>query len=181
MRNTVISTVLGSVGLLLATAGVVDAQTIFADLPERVKPGDVISIQDNSGRVTRGVLEAAGPSIRLSVDGTTREWFPDNVREIRRRGDSIANGVKIGALSGGAVGVVFGLALASLFENEGHDPVGPFVGMLALGLGAGVGIGAGLDAAITGSTVVYRQPRRTTSISPVVSRNGGGVRLAFTF
>ena len=181
MRKTAIATALGVVGLLLATAGAVHAQTMFADLQERVKPGDVVTIQDDSGRVTRGVLEAAGPSIRLSVDGTTREWFADNVREIRRRGDSIANGMKIGMLSGGVVGALFGAAIASLLQNEGHDAVGPFLGVMALGLGAGAGIGAGLDAAITGSTVVYRQPKRTTSIAPVVSHNGGGVRLAFTF
>jgi hypothetical protein len=35
--------------------------------------------------------------------------------------------------------------------------------VLALGLGAGAGIGAGVDAAVIGSTVVYRRQTRTVS------------------
>ena len=39
------------------------------------------------------------------------------MREIRRRGDSVMNGLKIGILSGGAAGAL-GLAVASMLQNE---------------------------------------------------------------
>jgi hypothetical protein len=64
-------------------------------------------------------------------------------------------GLAIGALSGAAAGTVFGLAVASWFANEGHEPAEAFIPVFALSMGAGAGIGAGLDAAITGSTSVY--------------------------
>ena len=166
---------------LLGSAGAADAQTTFTELQQRVKSGDVIFVTDHSGHVTRGIFETAGQSIRVSVAGTTREWLPEEVREVRRRGDSVSNGLGIGALSGAAAGTACGLALASLLRNEGHDPIGAFFGVFAASVGAGAGIGAGLDAAITGNTVVYQQPKRTTSIAPVISPSGGGVRIAFSF
>lgn len=179
MTRTV--TVLHTLALLLTTAGMAVAQESFADLPSKVKTGDRISITDNSGNQTRGTLEQLGSTIRLSVDSVAREWKPDDVTEIRRRGDSVMNGLTIGIVSGGATGALLGLALASLLHNEGHDAAGAFLGLTALGAGIGAGIGVGLDAAITGSTVVYRRPARTVSVRPMLAPSAQGIRVAIGF
>jgi hypothetical protein len=171
---------IGALGVLVA-ADCAHAQAPFAGLEATLKPGDAIFITDESGSRMRGTLEGIGASIRLSVDGVSREWTPQQVREIRRRGDSLMNGLKIGLASGGAAGVVFGLGAASILRNEGHESVGPFMAVLGLGLGAGAAIGVGLDAAIRGSTVVYRRPRQIVSVSPVVTPTKQAVRVALNF
>ena len=65
-----------------------------------------------------------------------------------RRRDSVKNGTIIGAIIGGAAGMVGGWALAQIFEAEGANPVRPFVTITALGAGIGAGAGAGIDALI---------------------------------
>jgi hypothetical protein len=171
---------IGAWGVLLA-ADDARAQTAFPGLEATLQPGDAIFITDESGSRTSGTLEAIGTSIRLSVDGVSREWLPQQVREIRRRGDSLMNGLKIGLACGGAAGVVFGLGAAAILRNEGQESVGPFMAVLGLGLGAGAAIGVGLDAAIPGSTVVYRRPPGTVSLSPVVTPTTQALRVALSF
>ena len=179
MNNAV--TALLAVFLLLATCSVAKAQDSFPDLQAKLKAGDLVTITDDSGAQTRGTFERVGTSIRLSVDGVAREWAPQQVREIRRRGDSLKNGLIIGLVAGGAAGAVFGWGVGTIFAAEGSDPAGPVIGLVALGLGAGAGIGAGLDAAITGSTVVYRRSPRTVSVAPMISPRTQGVRVAVGF
>ena len=158
MKGAVAATI-QALGLLLVTAGTVSAQDSFTDLQKKVKPGDRVSITDDAGNRIRGTVEGVSASIRISVDGVEQEWLPAQIREIRRRGDSVSNGLKIGIASGGAAGVVFGLAVASLLQNEGHDAAGAFVAMVGLGVGAGAAIGAGLDAAITATQWSTGAPR----------------------
>jgi len=179
MMNAV-TALLGTL-LVLATASVAQAQGSFADLRTTLNEGDVVTVTDDAGTQTRGTFERVGTSIRLSVDGVPQEWAPQQVREIRRRGDSLKNGLIIGLVSGGAAGAVLGWGVGAIFQAEGADPAGPFIGLLALGLGAGAGIGAGLDAAITGSTVVYRRTPRTVSVAPMLSPRAQGVRIAVAF
>jgi hypothetical protein len=180
MRNTVAALIHG-LGLMLLTAGGAMAQDSFANLQTKLRLGDVVTITDDAGRQTRGTFQGAGTSIRLSVDGGEREWTPQQVREIRRRGDSISNGLKIGLIAGTAAGVVIGLGAASIYEAEGHDGADILIPMVALGIGAGAGIGAGLDAAITGSTTVYRRSGQKVSIAPMLSPHAQGVRVGLAF
>ena len=179
MKNLLITGIASLAVLLFADAA--RAQNPFHGLESVLSPGDTIFVTDDFGNRTRGRLEGIGASIRLSVDGVSREWSPQQVKEIRRRGDSVVNGLKLGMVTGGSVGAIFGSAVAALLENEGHDPLGPFLAILGLGIGIGGGIGVGLDAAIPGSTVVYRRERRTLSISPAVSPAAQSVRVALRF
>jgi hypothetical protein len=166
---------------LLAATGVASAQEPFADLQSKVKLGDQVSITDDSGQQTRGTLEHLGPTVRLSVDGASREWMPQQITEIRRRGDSLRNGLAVGAASGGTAGALLGLAVASMLRNEGLDGGQAVLGLTALGVGIGAGIGVGLDALVTGSTVVYQRPTRSVWVAPVVSPTARGVRLGVSF
>lgn len=179
MKTAVIA-LLGTL-VLLVTSNAATAQDSFTDLQTTLKAGEVVTVTDDAGRQTRGTFERIGTSIRLSVDGVAREWAPQQVREIRRRGDSLKNGLIIGLVSGGAAGAVFGWGVGTIFAAEGADSAGPVIGLVALGLSAGAGIGAGLDAAITGSTVVYRRPSRTMSVAPMLSPHARGVRVALAF
>lgn len=176
-----LATIVGALDLLAATSGSAAAQASFDDLQTTLKTGDVVSVRDDAGNQTRGTVESVGRSLRITAGGVAREFAPQQVWEVRRRGDSLSNGLIIGALSGAAAGVVIGAAMASLFANEGHDPAGAFVGFLALGLGAGVGIGAGLDAAFTGSTVVYRRPARKVTVAPVMTPRAQAIRVGVAF
>ena len=168
-------------GFLLVTASVAVAQESFTDLQSKMKTGDQVSVTDDSGNQVRGTVEHIGSTIRLSIGAATREWTPQQVREIRRRGDSVMNGLKIGVWAGGAAGAVLGLGVASILQNEGGDAAGAFVGLTAMGVGIGAGIGVGLDAAIRGSTVVYRRPARSVSVGPLLSPSAQGVRVALHF
>ena len=174
-------TAMHAVGLLLVTAGAAAAQESFTDLQSKVRTGDQVSVTDDSGNQIRGTVEHIGSTIRLSIGGVAREWTPQQVREVRRRGDSVKNGLKIGILSGAAAGAVLGLGVASLVQNEGGDGGAAFAGLTFLGIGMGAGVGVGLDAAIIGSTVVYRRPARTVSVGPLLSPGAQGIRVAMRF
>ena len=173
--------ILGAIGLLVTTSGSADAQESFGDLQSALRAGDVISVTDDGGRQTRGTVTSVGTSLRVAVDGVDREFLPQQVREIRRRGDSLRNGLIIGLISGGAAGAVMGWGVGAIFEAEGSDPAEPFLALLAVGLGAGAGIGVGLDAAITSSTVVYRRQTRTVSVVPMIGPHRRGVRIGVAF
>ena len=170
----------GAAGLLLVPTALASAQDSFADLHTNLKTGQTVSITDESGTETKGRFVSAGGSIRLMVDGAVREWAPQQVREIRRRGDSVRNGLVVGMSTGGAFGAFFGLVAASTLRNEGTGAGSAFL-MVPIGIGVGAGIGVGLDAAVTGSTVVYRRPARSVSIAPAISPRAQAIRVAVVF
>ena len=170
-----------ALGLLIASSGVAAAQGAFADLQTLLTAGDAVSVEGDAGARVRGRVENVGTTLRISVDGVAREFAPQQVREVRRRGDSLKNGVTIGLLAGGVAGAVFGGVVGPLFEAEGSEPAGPVIAFLALGLSPGAGIGAGLDAAVTGSTVVYRRQTRSVSIAPLVTPRAQGIRVGLAF
>jgi hypothetical protein len=170
-----------SLYLLVVTDGSAAAQGTFGDLRARLKTGDVVSVTDDAGKQTNGRVESLGGSLRLSVDGAVREFTSTQVTEIRRRGDSLTNGMVKGAVFGGLGGLLFGSAVKTIVEAEGEDFGGAFAAFIALGAGAGAGIGAGLDAAVTGSTLVYKRPTRTVTVGPVVAPRAQGVRISLAF
>ena len=173
--------VLGAAALLLLVSGSAAAQESFVELQHTLAAGDTVYVTDQSGAETHGSVAAIGPSsLRLTMNGMEREWASSEVRQVRKRGDSVKNGAIIGLVAGGVMGGIGGAALASLFESEGASGTGPFLSMLALGAAGGAGIGAAIDALIPGRTVVYRQPRGLT-ITPVVAPGTRAVRVGLSF
>jgi hypothetical protein len=168
-------------GLLLLRAVPAAAQEPLAAVQRAVRPGDTVLVLDDTRLETRGRVVSVGSSaIRLRADGIEREWQAERIWRITREGDSKKNGALIGMSVGGALGVVGGLAWASLLSNEGHDPLGGFLSVLALGLGGGAGVGAGCDALIQGRTVVY-QSKRTVTFAPVVTPRARGLQVSVSF
>ena len=153
-----------------------DAQTI------PVKAGDTVEMTDRTNRRLTGVVQGLGPSaLTVKVDGRDQQWALADMRELWRRGDSLKNGALIGAAAGGAAGLIGGMGLASLFENEVGAGAGPLAAMTALGALGGLAAGAGIDALITGRTLVYREPGRSVTMLPLVSPGMRGVRLTVRF
>ena len=167
--------------LLLLTSGPATAQESFAALQGELRPGDNVYLTDRSGAELHGNVAAVGPSsLKLTLDGIEREWAETDVREVRKRGDSVKNGAIIGLIAGGVMGGIGGSLVSTLFVNEGASGTAPFLTVLALGMAGGAGIGAAIDGLIPGRTVVYRQPRGLT-ITPVVAPGTRAVQVGFSF
>jgi hypothetical protein len=173
---------------------VVAAQDPPAALPAgptpRVRPGQMIWVTTSDGRelsgsvrsVSASVLEMTGPGGELSIP----------LRDVRmiEAGDSMKNGVRNGAIIGGAsLGIYFGLLSYGLrCERDcgaDYSSTRDTIGAVAFGAGAGAGAGAlvGLlvDHLRKGRQVVYAAaPTESTAweILPVVAK--GGLRVYAT-
>jgi hypothetical protein len=173
--------------LVHAGSAAVDAQEVagtFDQLRVLVKPGDKITVADDTGREMSGTIAELSPtSLALLVDGRRHDVQATSVDTIRqRRSDPLANGAKWGLGIGAGLGLAAGLALSSEYD-EGTD--GAFVAFATLiygGLGAAVGVG--VDALISGNQIIYA--RRTTPsarfrVRPVLTsaRMGALVMIGF--
>ena len=154
--------VLGSVmfAVLMTTATPASAQNDFASISKRVAPGDTVYVTDVEGRETQAILMTVTPSaLRLHVRGSEGEWPSDAVYQLERRGDSVKNGMRRGAITGAIIGATLGAIAGATWANSGSGstPLGGALGLGLVGAGFGVGIGAGMDALIPGRTLVYRK------------------------
>src|SRR5207244_2537582 len=108
----------------------------------------------------------------------------NDVMEIRqRKGDSLKNGAKIGALVGLGVGILGAIGLCT--DNFIDSCPGWAAGAIGFYTGAGAAIGVGIDALIVGTHTIYRPGTPTTSsrftVKPYVSARHRGIQLAFSF
>jgi hypothetical protein len=173
--------IVAMLALLLLHAASAAAQQSFAELQWVLRPGDRVSVIDNSGIETRGRVEAIDVgSLRIAVNGDVREWSVPAVWQVRRRGDSLKSGTIIGLAIGACTAVAGGLAYASLLHNEGHDAVGPFMFLVGVGAGGGAAIGAGFDALIRDHSVIY-QSRSRVALVRSVTRHARSLQLAVRF
>ena len=132
----------GTAGVLVFTAMPAIAQQPFADVHNAVRPGDTVFLIDDTGTEVRGKVAGVGPSaLRLTVNGTEREWSAPSIWRVTRRGDSLKNGATIGFVTGSVIGGIGGLAWASLLRNEGHNRAAGFLFLLAIGGGGARGSG----------------------------------------
>jgi hypothetical protein len=172
----------GTAGVLVVTAMPAIAQEPFADVQNVVRPGDTVFLIDDTGTEVRGKVAGVGPSaLRLTVNGTEREWSAPSIWRVTRRGDSLKNGTTIGLVTGSVIGGIGGLAWASLLRNEGHDGAAGFLFLLAIGGGGGAGIGAGFDALIRGRTLIYQQRSNGVTLVPVVTPRTQAMQLGVSF
>ena len=174
--------------VIVLMAGAAKAQGVsdsFDALQGRVNSGARVVVKDQAGRETEGVLTgltASGISLRVGND--QRQWPAAEVSEVRRRGDSVKNGTLMGLGIGLAAGVGGGLAMASLFGNEGGDAGGVFLAMSALGAGIGAAAGAGVDASRQGQTVLFRRSAsggKSVSFGTVLTPAVRAVHVAIRF
>lgn len=158
----------------------------FDQLNTRLKPGDKVWVTDAEGREIEGrVRGLSAGSLLLDAGGRPQEFDAGRVGLIQfRPGDSLKNGVLLGAVIGAALGVASCAANSSCIEDEGGPGVSMALGIM--GAAAGAGLGAGIDAAVKGpKLVVYRAPgsagssQGRVSIAPVITRRTKGVAVSF--
>jgi hypothetical protein len=142
--------------LLLAGQAAMAAQEVtrFEDLPLRLNTGDQVTIETRSGGSVAGRVVRMGPE-QIAVtgpDARERVFAAAEVERVRRRGDGLSNGVRIGAIAGG----VAGCALGGLFSGEFRAADCMQGGLIFAAAGAGLGLA--LDAMHTGATTVFQAP-----------------------
>lgn len=96
------------------------------------------------------------------------------------RGDSLWNGILIGAGAGAVVGALVGHAISDCSECSGFYVPLTFG---VLGAGVGAGVGAAVDAARhqRSMSAVARRPRRHLHIAPLLLKHRKGLSLRITF
>jgi hypothetical protein len=144
------------------------AQSPAERLVGKVKSGDTVYLLDSASREITGVFgKVSGSTMTLMVNGELQDVSLTGIREISRRGgDSLWNGVFIGALIGGV-----GAGVSSQNVSLGIS------GAILYG-----GVGAVIDTLVAGRVVVYRASgARSVAVAPVVGNGRYGVRAAVRF
>jgi hypothetical protein len=131
----------------------------------------VYVIDDTDQETVGQLLRIERDAVVILVGETERSFEAQRVQRIEKQGDSLKNGVVIGAI----VGVVFGVLSAGMLDCPGENPSGscPGTRVAAPVLSAGMyaALGAGIDALFSGRTTLYEATPRplSTSTSPSVS------------
>ena len=143
----------------------------LASLPSQVDVGDDIQVVAANGTTINGRFEGVtNTSLRLTVDGMSRELLDSTIRQVKlRRADPKWNGTLIG----GGIG-----ALAAILVTSGKDdPEQVFyerAAFIPLFTGIGLGVGALVDFAIKRYDTVFQ-------VSPVASRERLGLSVRIVF
>jgi len=149
----------------LLSAGAAVAQQPLDSL----KQGQQVRITDEGGRQLAGHVDAVSP-IHLSIDGHNVDV--GHVTKIERKGDSLWNGLAIGA----GVGVLLPLLPTEACVNQSRG------GCVASGVVTGALVGLAIDALHRGYTTVYRaNTDKTVRVVPSVDRRARGVNVALRF
>lgn len=160
----------------------------FAQLPEILKVGTIVYVQDETGVRTKGKVRDLSPAslTLLTIDGHRQERsFPaDRVVRIARV-DSRLNGFLIGLTAGAAPGAMLGHGFTTYCENESaHCPAAPYIFGATFGL-IGGWIGFEIDDAINGQTLVFRRAGPSSAakihVAPVLASRSTGARVSITF
>ena len=160
----------------------------FTQLPEVLKVGTIVYVQDEQGQRTKGKIRELSPaSLTLfTVDGHRQERsFPSNRVSRISRVDSRLNGFLIGVAAGAVPGAYVGQGFATYCENESaHCPGAPYLFGATFGL-IGGWIGFEIDDAINGQTLVFRRagPSSAAKIhfAPLLTNRSTGARVSITF
>ena len=148
------------VGVSSAWAGgpLPQANADFSRLGQSLKAGDEVVVGILGGKAVKGrVVDITNAQIALLVEGVRTDIPADQITRVQRR----RNGVLLGALIGGGVGVGFGLFGSAYANNEGGNQASALFIPIAVGLGAGIAI----DAALVRPRTVYeRTPSAQTRL-----------------
>lgn len=164
--------------LIIVAPGLVCAQETPGDWPAvdplKTKPATVI-VRDDAGVETSGKLLRLDPdAIILVVDDVERRFEADRVTRIEKRGDSLRNGIIIGAL----VGTAFAMLGAKLSDCPGSDPGGPCTGFRVATVLMTTAIGAGIDKMRVGRTTLYESRSATRGGNWALRGRQFGINLA---
>lgn len=144
----------------------------FLELRERLHSGNTVYVTETTGSETKGkIVEVSASALVLDVNGIYRRLDRDSVQDVQRRGDSLWNGLLIGAAAGASA-----MLLADpTYEPCANDPqklcANSHVGQRVLAVGVAGAAGAGIDALIGRRRYVYIAPGRSPQVgeTPAVS------------
>lgn len=164
--------------LVALAGGRADAQELATELRQLrvlVKPGDLLTVIDVSGRRVQGRLTQLD-DVRMVLeigDKQTRQFDGAMVNSVEKHGgDSLKNGALIGLVSGSIFGIIGGIAYASEYDTN-YAGWAITEGLVYGGIGAA--IGTGIDALIQGRRVIYAKSQTTVSVAPLIGRDRRGV------
>jgi hypothetical protein len=163
---------------LLVPASLSFAQTGSRDIPQLIKTGQHLSIEDDQGRTVDGRIERiAADALTVSRRGVSVDVPVDRIVRIVRP-DDLRNGMLVGL----GIGVVLG-TIGGASDRQGRGRRATFIPVSALGNGLiCMGIGAALDAIHRGDRTIYQRPGSLkVSAAPVLGRRSRGVSLSLAW
>lgn len=164
---------------LAVTGWAQDNPPSFADLGNRLQPGDRVRVVAGDGTESEGRLAGiTRDSLSLTAGGSGQSFSASEVREVKRRGHvSTGLGGALGALGG----AITGLVICETSDREGACS-GSRGLTSAFYAGLGTGIGVVTAFVIPQWRPVYTRPDGVTvRLTPVysVAQLGVGVSLSF--
>lgn len=150
----------------------------WPELARRLTPGRPVAVTDGGGTEVRGTVSAvSAAALTLNVQGVSRRFDSTDVRQVRRDGDPLWNGLVIGA--------VIGVTGAALPDNRcGGRPVTcddrqiPFrLTFLSVATAAGIGI----DVFHRDRRILYGSARRVTLRVVPAHTRGGSLSMLIGF
>jgi hypothetical protein len=131
--------------VLLGTVPAAAGQPTVADVPDKPRPGEKITVTTTDGsQVTGRLLSLSPASLGIMSDGGQRTVPASQVTRVVVK-DPIRNGLLIGAAAGAGAGLAGGLAVNAICVNETGACPGAVALLAGIGAAAGAAIGAGLD------------------------------------
>jgi len=159
----------------------------LGELGRRLKPGQKVHVLERSGRITEGVVTELTESSLTLYSGENRTLAADDVLLVDREGDSVKNGIVVGAVSGAVMGVLVMLSSKSLSEEQkiaDDCPECASPSIVAVATAEGAALGWLIDALRKGRTHLYEAPlSRTTSVkvTPLVDKGRRGLAVTVGF
>jgi hypothetical protein len=146
----------------------------------------ILHLLDRAGTEHTGrIVTLDEQQVTLIVDGRERRFERAGIVRIEKRGDSLKNGLVIGALAGLA------MSLADIMNTGGFcwdsEDCGSWnVLYVALTTGLAAGVGLAVDAGVKGRTVLYqapdsRQGRASSAGSGAAGTRALGLHLTVRF
>jgi hypothetical protein len=145
----------------------------WPELAGRLDTGSPVAVTDAQGMEVRGRVSAvSSASLTLAVKGMTRQFDSADVRQVRRDGDRLWNGLAIGA----AVGVLGSALTDNRCSGEpvrcDDKQIPERIAFAAVATAAGIGI----DALHRDRRMVYESPRRVTfKLVPILTPQTKGL------
>lgn len=131
-----------------------------------------VYVRDDTGAEVSGrLLSLDTDAIVVLVGEVEQRIEARRVTRIQKRGDSLRNGVQIGALVGAAVGLLAAGISDCPGSGGGRCPGTRFAGFV-VSTGVYAAVGAGLDALVVGRTTLYEAPAAAPSLSARMTTGG---------
>jgi hypothetical protein len=135
----------------------------WPQLQQRISAGDPVAVTEASGEIRGRVAGVSADSVMLNVGGTPRQFDASAIREVRRDGDPLWNGLAFGA--------AFGAAGALLSDSScgGRPECGAQIPERLTIVAVMAAAGAGLDALHRDRTILYRSPAGGLNVVPTLT------------